>query len=67
MRIQNLIQVELTVVEKMRSIIHCQKPEVIQSHFGIGLNTWVKLREGHAIRHSVAQRLLQRLQRDAVI
>ena len=66
MRVQNLIQVEPRVVEKMRSIIHCQKPEVIQSHFGIGLNTWVKLREGQAIRHSVAQRLLQRLQRDAV-
>ena len=67
MRIQKLIHVEPMVVAKMRSIIHCQKPEVIQSHFGIGLNTWVKLREGKAIRHSVAQRLLQRLQRDAEI
>ena len=67
MRVQKLIEIEPTVVDKMRSIIQCQKPELIQNHFGIGLNTWVKLREGKAIRHSVAQRLLQRLQRDAVI
>ncbi len=67
MRVQKLTQVEPEVVAKMRSKIHCQKPEVIQSHFGIGLNTWVKLREGKAIRHSVALRLFQRLQRDDVI
>lgn len=67
MRIQKLTHVEADVVAKMRSMLHCQKPEVIQSRFGIGLNTWVKLREGKAIRHSVAIRLLQRLQRDAVI
>ncbi len=67
MRVQKLTYVEPVVVAKMRSLIQCQKPEVIQDHFGIGLNTWVKLREGQAIRHSVAIRLLQRLQRDAVI
>jgi hypothetical protein len=67
MRVQKLIHVEPVVIAKMRSIIQCQKPEVIQSHFGIGLNTWVKLRDGKAIRHSVAVRLLQRLQRDEVI
>jgi hypothetical protein len=67
MRVQKLTYVQPEVVAKMRSVIHCQKPEVIQSHFGIGLNTWVKLREGKAIRHSVAIRLLQRLQRDDVI
>lgn len=62
-----LIQVEPAVVHKMASILKSQKPEVIQNHFGIGLNTWVKLREGKAIRHSVAERLLQRLQRDRLI
>jgi hypothetical protein len=62
-----LTQVEPAVVNKMASILKCQKPEVIQNHFGIGLNTWVKLREGKAIRHSVAVRLLQRLQRDQLI
>jgi hypothetical protein len=67
MRVQKLTYVEPNVVDKMRSIIQCQKPEVIQSHFGIGLNTWVKLREGKAIRHSVAVRLLQRLQKEDLI
>jgi len=67
MTTQRLIQVEPTVVHKMASMLNSQKPEVIQNHFGIGLNTWVKLREGKAIRHSVAVRLLQRLQRDQVI
>ncbi|MBA4087919.1 hypothetical protein [Novosphingobium sp. ERW19] len=62
-----LTQVEPAVVHKMASVLKCQKPEVIQNHFGIGLNTWVKLREGKAIRHSVAVRLLQRLQRDQLI
>ncbi|MEO0031467.1 MAG: hypothetical protein RIS94_1225 [Pseudomonadota bacterium] len=67
MRVQRLTQLEPEIVAKMRTIITCQKPEVIQTHFGIGLNTWVKLREGKAIRHSVAERLLERLQRDALI
>lgn len=67
MTTQRLIQVEPAVVHKMASVLQSQKPEVIQNHFGIGLNTWVKLREGRAIRHSVAVRLLQRLQRDQLI
>lgn len=67
MTTQRLIQVEPAVVHKMASVLKSQKPEVIQNHFGIGLNTWVKLREGKAIRHSVAVRLLQRLQRDQLI
>lgn len=67
MTTQRLTQVEPAVVHKMASILKSQKPDVIQNHFGIGLNTWVKLREGQAIRHSVAIRLMQRLQRDEVI
>jgi len=67
MRVQKLIQMEPDVVAKMRSAIDCQKPEVIQSRFGIGLNTWVKVRDGKAIRQSVAMRLIQRLERDHVI
>ncbi|MBB3860364.1 hypothetical protein GGQ88_001630 [Novosphingobium hassiacum] len=67
MTTQRLTQVEPAVVHKMASMLKSQKPDVIQNHFGIGLNTWVKLREGQAIRHSVAIRLLQRLQRDEVI
>ncbi len=67
MTTQRLTQVEPAVVHKMASMLKSQKPDVIQNHFGIGLNTWVKLRDGHAIRHSVAIRLMQRLQRDEVI
>ncbi|ABD26103.1 hypothetical protein Saro_1663 [Novosphingobium aromaticivorans DSM 12444] len=67
MSTQRLTQVEPAVVNKMAAMLKSQKPEVIQNHFGIGLNTWVKLREGKAIRHSVAVRLLQRLQKDELI
>lgn len=67
MTAQRLMQVEPGVVARMASTISCQKPEVIQDRFGIGLNTWVKIREGKAIRRSVALRLIQRLERDQVI
>lgn len=67
MRVQRLSHVEPQVVARMQAVITCQKPEVIQRHFGIGLNTWVKLREGKAIRQSVAERLMLRLQRDRLI
>ena len=67
MAVPSLTTVDPILVEKMASTIPCQKPEVIMHHFGIGVNTWVKLRKGKAIRHSVAQRLLERLKRDHVI
>lgn len=67
MREQRLTDVAPEVVAAMRSVITCQKPDVIQNRFGISLNTWTKLREGRAIRHSVAERLMHRLKRDQVI
>lgn len=63
----NLITVDPQHVAKMAASISCQKPEVIQDRFGIGVKTWVKIREGKAIRHSVAVRLLERLKRDRLI
>lgn len=63
----NLVQLDHSLVEKMSSAINCQKPEVIQQHFGIGVKTWVKIRDGQAIRQSVAIRLIQRLERDRLI
>jgi microcompartment protein CcmK/EutM len=51
----------------MVATISSQKPEVIQDHFGIGVKTWVKIREGEAIRRSVAARLIERLTREALI
>jgi hypothetical protein len=67
MREQRLTGVPAEVVAAMRSAISCQKPDEIQNRFGISLNTWTKLREGRAIRHSVAERLIHRLKRDQVI
>jgi len=67
MRAQRLIGLDPAVVAAMRSAITCQKPDEIQNRFGISLNTWTKLREGQAIRHSVAERLIHRLKRDQVI
>jgi len=67
MPIPNLTTVDPNYVRKMVDAINCQKPEVIQDRFGIGVKTWVKIREGKAIRHSVAARLIERLKRERVI
>ena len=63
----SLMLIDPSLVDTMMSTIHCQKPEVIQDRFGIGVKTWVKIREGQAIRHSVAVRLIERLKRDRLI
>ena len=67
MATHSLVTLDTAVVEKMASVIPCQKPDVIMRHFGIGVNTWFKIRDGHAIRRSVAVRLTERLQRDKLI
>ncbi|MET0364748.1 MAG: hypothetical protein ABW169_08840 [Sphingobium sp.] len=63
----NLMTVDPQLVAVMAATIPCQKPEVIQDRFGIGVKTWVKIREGEAIRYSVGARLLERLKRDQII
>lgn len=63
----NLMTVDPNLVAKMAATISSQKPEVIQDRFGIGVKTWVKIREGEAIRYSVGARLLERLKREALI
>jgi hypothetical protein len=55
--------VDPAVVNRMASIVPGHSAETIQSQFGISLNTWSKLRKGLAIRRSVAERLLERLER----
>jgi hypothetical protein len=67
MREQRQTCVAPEVVAVMRSVISSQRPDEIQNRFGIGFNTWAKLREGKAIRYSVAERLMNRLQRDRII
>ncbi|WP_336959725.1 hypothetical protein [Sphingobium aquiterrae] len=52
-----------SVVDDMRIMLRAQTPECIMATFGISMNTWVKIRDGHPIRRSVAERLLERLGR----
>nr|WP_213980321.1 hypothetical protein [Sphingomonas sp. dw_22] len=52
-----------TVVDHMRGMLRAQTPECIMATFGISMNTWVKIRDGHPIRRSVAERMLERLGR----
>ena len=63
----NLMTVDPQIVERMAATIACHKPEVIQDRFGIGVKTWVKIRQGQAIRYSVGARLLERLRRETLI
>lgn len=63
----NLMTVDPQLVARMAATISSQKPEIIQDRFGIGAKTWLKIRQGQAIRYSVGARLLERLRRDEVI
>lgn len=56
-----LTTIDATTVHRMVSMLPRQTAEDIQGCFGISLNTWTKLRKGEAIRHSVATRLIARL------
>lgn len=62
MALPKLTTIDPLVVHRMASILPRQTAEDIQDCFGISLNTWAKLRRGEAIRHSVATRLLARLE-----
>lgn len=62
MAIQKLQYIDSCLVEKMTTLLPRQSPEELQNRFGIGVNTWVKIRKGQAIRESVATRLIQRLE-----
>lgn len=54
--------VDPAIVERMISMAPGHSAEIIQDKFGISLNTWSKLRKGAAIRLSVAERLLVRME-----
>lgn len=60
--IQKLTRIEAGKVEKMASLLARHSPEEVQTQLGIGINTWLKLRKGEAIRQSVALRLLERVE-----
>lgn len=48
-------------VADMRVRLRAQTDAEIFDTFGISMNTWVKVRDGRAVRHSTADRLLRRL------
>lgn len=60
---QKVVAVEPGVVQLMLAMVPRQTPEDVQAHFGIGINTWRKIRKGEAVRASVAHRLMDRVQR----
>ncbi|HMP57002.1 MAG TPA: hypothetical protein PKD92_10575 [Novosphingobium sp.] len=62
---QRVACVEPRVVQMMLAMMPRQTPEDIQEHFGIGINTWRKIRKGEAVRASVVDRLLVRVERQA--
>jgi hypothetical protein len=48
-------------VSDMRARLRAQTDEAIFDAFGISMRTWIKVREGHAVRLSTATRLLHRV------
>lgn len=61
--LQKMKLIDAAIVGRMNAMVTCHSAEQIQHLFGISLNTWTKLRQGAPIRASVADRLLQRLER----
>ncbi|WP_311270354.1 hypothetical protein [Sphingobium sp. WCS2017Hpa-17] len=49
------------VVEMMKRLATGQTDEALNDRFGISYNTWRKLVAGRAVRHSLAQRLTERV------
>ena len=62
---QRVARVEPRFVQIMLAMTPRQTPEDIQEQFGIGINTWRKIRKGEAVRASVVHRLIDRVGRQA--
>lgn len=63
MAVQKLSHVEPQLVEAMLAMAQRQTPEAIQERFGIGINTWTKIKRGQPVRESVVTRLVERVER----
>jgi len=61
MALPRLTTIEPGMINQMLAMLPRQTAEDIQDCLGISLNTWTKLRKGEAIRHSVAARLIARV------
>lgn len=53
--------VDPQIVNRMMAQLPGETDEALMDRFGISYNTWRKVRMGSPIRHSVAERLEQRL------
>lgn len=49
------------VADRMRRAVRGETDEILTEQFGISYNTWRKVRNGQAIRASVAERIEVRL------
>lgn len=67
MAVQKMTGIEADLVDRMASVLPCQKPDVVMGKFGIGVNTWLKIRKGQPIRQSVAMRLIARLESEKLV
>lgn len=49
------------IVDMMKRLVTGQTDEALNDRFGISYNTWRKLVAGQPVRHSLAQRVTQRV------
>lgn len=62
-----LARIAPSTATAMQSALPAQTAESVMDRFGISVNTWVKIRDGHPIRPSVANRLIERLRREGIV
>lgn len=63
----SLARIPPSTAMAMHRELPAQTAESVMDRFGISVNTWVKIRDGHPIRPSVADRLLERLRREGIV
>ncbi|SER88832.1 hypothetical protein [Sphingobium sp. YR768] len=49
------------IVDMMKALVTGQTDEALNDRFGISYNSWRKLIAGRPVRHSLAQRVTQRV------
>lgn len=61
---RRMLTIDPGLIAAMRDALPSGGPDRVTRAYGISWNTWTKLRDHQPIRHSVAQRLLDRIGRD---
>jgi len=57
---KNLVQLDRSFVDMLEKYRSSNNRVSLMQSFGISANTWKKIREGKAVRASLAQRLIER-------